>query len=97
MGKEKIFKKYEKAKQIRLYSVFGMCLSPYLITTLLWDVFNKVLIFIIVVLTFLIFIYIYHKYWRCPICDKPLPDRDVSKIEHCPKCGEKITGKLDSR
>lgn len=90
MVSDEVRKQYEKAKEIRLYCIFGMSTVPLIQYLLLFKFVNKFFNILLSIGTFLLILRIYNKKWRCPVCNKRLPDRDVNKIDYCPKCGVKL-------
>jgi Zn finger protein HypA/HybF involved in hydrogenase expression len=91
LDKDKIILQYEQAKKIRIYCIFAMSTIPLAQYLILFKVLNNFLNAFLSTITFLIILRIYNKNWRCPSCKEKLPDRDISKIDYCPKCGIRLT------
>ncbi|QIB26910.1 hypothetical protein [Caloranaerobacter azorensis] len=90
MNRDKIISQYEKAKKIRIYCISAMCSIPFAQYLILFNFINNLLNIFLSTITFLLILRIYNKNWRCPLCKEKLPDRDVSKIDYCPKCGIRL-------
>lgn len=90
LDRDKVISQYEKAKTTRIYCIFAMCTVPLVQYLVLFKFINNFLNAFLSTITFFVILRIYNKNWRCPSCKKRLPDRDVSKIDYCPRCGIKL-------
>lgn len=50
----------------------------------------RIIALLAVIAGFIIAIYGYLKYWRCPVCGKLLPSNRFLIVSECPHCGHKL-------